>query len=122
LATGFGDAILIGWVVERIVHFGPGDLVRDGLSHFGFHDRVGNHYAIFHQRHFLGLVGEHDRLEWTVAARRVSDGTRNIVAELNYPIYIDNLADGTLGSRILVMLVFFALMLRGIFITIYRAI
>lgn len=88
--------MLSDWVVERIVHFGPEDLVKDGLSHFGFHDRVGNHYAIFHDKHFLGLIGEDDRLEWTVAARQVLDGTPNIVAKLNYPMYIDSLADGTL--------------------------
>ncbi|HKZ93633.1 MAG TPA: hypothetical protein VJ249_03495 [Candidatus Bathyarchaeia archaeon] len=84
------------WVVERIVHFGAGDFLKDGLPHFGFHDRAGNHYAIFHQKHFLGLIGEDDRLEWTVAARQVFEGTPNIVAELNYPMYIDNLPDGTL--------------------------
>ena len=84
------------WTVNRIVHFGPKDLVKNGLSHFGFHDRNGNHYAIFHQKHFLGLIGEDDKLEWTVAARQILKGTPNIVAKLNYPMYIDNLADGTL--------------------------
>jgi hypothetical protein len=94
--SGLGEAILADWVVERIIHFGPEDLVKDGLSHFGFHDRIGNHYAIFHQKHFLGLIGEDNQLEWTVAARPVLGGTPNIVAKLNYPMYIDNLADGTL--------------------------
>jgi hypothetical protein len=84
------------WAVDRIVHFGPRDFVKSGLSHFGFHDRTGNLYAIFHQKHFLGLIGENDRLEWTVAAHQVFEGTPNIVAKLNYPMYIDNLADGTL--------------------------
>ncbi len=87
---------LVEWVVDRIVHFGPTDLVKNGLPHFGFHDRIGNHYAIFHQKHFLGLIRENDRLEWTVAANQVFEGTPNIVAEMNYPMYIDNLADGTL--------------------------
>jgi hypothetical protein len=87
---------LAGWTVDRIVHFGPSDFVKNGLSHFGFHDRVGNHYAIFHQRHFLGLVREDDRLEWTIAAHRVFKGTPNIVARLNFPMYVDSLADGTL--------------------------
>jgi len=87
---------LAGWAVDKIVHFGPGDFVKNGLSHFGFHDRTGNRYAIFHQKHFLGLIGENDRLEWTVAAHQVFEGTPNIVAKLNYPMYIDNLADGTL--------------------------
>jgi hypothetical protein len=87
---------LTEWVVDRIVHFGPEDFVKDGLSHFGFHDRNGNHYAIFHQKHFLGFIGENDQFEWTVAPHPVFKGTPNIIAELNYPMYIDNLADGTL--------------------------
>lgn len=58
--------MLSEWVVEKVVHFGPGDLVKNGLSHFGFHDRTGKQYAIFHQKHFLGLIGQNDRLEWTV--------------------------------------------------------
>jgi len=87
---------LADWVVDRIIHFGSKDFVKNGLSHFGFHDRNGNHFAIFHQKHFLGLIRENDRLEWTVAAHQVFEGTPNIVAELNFPMYIDNLADGTL--------------------------
>jgi DNA-binding beta-propeller fold protein YncE len=84
------------WIVEKVVHFGPEDLVKNGLPHFGFHDRTGKHYAIFHQKHFLGLMGEDDRLEWTVAAHQVFQGTPNIVAKLNYPMYVDNLSDKTL--------------------------
>jgi len=87
--------MLSDWFVDRIIHFGPGDFVKDGSSHFGFHDRAGNHYAISHQRHFLGLMGK-SRLEWTVAAHAIFEGTPNIFAELNYPMYIDNLADGAL--------------------------
>ncbi|HYA21776.1 MAG TPA: hypothetical protein VEG31_01165, partial [Thermoproteota archaeon] len=66
------------------------------LVHFGFHDRYGRHYALVHQRHFLGLVGEGDRLEWTVAAGTVLKGVPNIRAELSYPMYIDSMLDGTL--------------------------
>ena len=84
------------WVVEEVIHFGPNDLVKNSLPHFGFHERTGRHYAIFHQKHFLGLIGENNRLEWTVAAHEVFKGTPNIVAELNFPMYIDNLPDGTL--------------------------
>ena len=84
------------WTVDRIVHFGPGDFVKNGVSHFGFHDRIGTRYAIFHQKHFLGLIGENGRLEWTVAANQVFEGTPNIVAKLNYPMHIDKLPDGTL--------------------------
>jgi hypothetical protein len=87
---------LADWTVDRIIHFGPGDFVKNGVSHFGFHDRTGKHYAIFHQKHFLGLIGEEGLLEWTVAAHKVFEGTPNIVTELNYPMYIDNLTDGTL--------------------------
>ncbi len=79
-----------------MIHFGPEDLIKNGLSHFGFHDRTGKPYAVFHQRHFLGLIGQNDRLEWTVAAHQVFEKTPHIVAELNYPMYIDNLPDQTL--------------------------
>ena len=88
--------ILVDWVVDRIIHFGSEDFVKNGLSHFGFHDRTGNRYAIDHQKHFLGLIGENDRLNWTAAAQQVFEGIRNIAVKLNYPMYIDNLADGTL--------------------------
>jgi hypothetical protein len=91
-----GETILTDWTVDRIIHFGPADFVINRLSHFGFHDRVGNHYAISHQKHFLGLIGENDRLEWTVGAQRVFKSTPNIVAKLSYPMYIDSMADGTL--------------------------
>jgi hypothetical protein len=83
-------------VVERVVHFGPGDLVKGGSVHFGFHDRTGRHYAIEHQRHFAGLVGPDDCLEWTVAAQPVFDGVANVKAELEYPMYVDSLRDGSL--------------------------
>jgi len=84
------------WTVDRIIHFGSGDLVKNGHSHFGFHDKNGNHYAIFHQKHFLGLIGENDDLKWTLAAESPVKGVPNIVANLNFPIYIDALPDKTL--------------------------
>jgi hypothetical protein len=87
---------LADWAVERIIHFGLGDFVKNGLSHFGFHDRGRNRYAIFHQKHFLGFIEDNDRLKWTVAAHQVFKGTPNIAAKLNYPMYIDTLPDGTL--------------------------
>jgi hypothetical protein len=87
---------LIRWVVDRIVHFGPEDLVKKGLSHFGFHDRNGKRYAIFHQKHLLGLVGRSGCLEWTLAADQILEGIPNITAALNYPMYVDNLNDDSL--------------------------
>jgi DNA-binding beta-propeller fold protein YncE len=87
---------LTEWTVERIIHFGPEDLIKNGLSHFGFHDRTGKPYAVFHQKHFLGLIGKNDLLEWTVAADKVFEETPNISAKLNYPMYIDSLPDDTL--------------------------
>jgi hypothetical protein len=92
----YEDGNLGFWVVDRIVHFGPEDLVKNGLSHFGFHDRGGRHYAIFHQRHFLGLIGKRGRLEWTLAARQILEDTPNITAILNFPMYIDSLNDNSL--------------------------
>jgi hypothetical protein len=96
----FGDGALAQLTVNKIVHFGPKDLVRNGLSHFGFHDRKGRHYAIFHQKHFLGLTGRKDELEWTLAADQILKGIPNIPANLNYPMYIDNLDDGSLVVRV----------------------
>jgi hypothetical protein len=92
----FGDGALNRWTVDRTVHFGPEDLLKDGLPHFGFHDRKGKHYAIFHQKHFVGLIGMKDRLEWTLGAHRILEGTPNITAILNYPMYIDSLNDDSL--------------------------
>lgn len=78
------------------MHFEPGDLVHDGFVHFGFHDRAGRQYAVEHQRHFVGLVGGGDRLEWTVASRDVFPEVPNIAADLEFPMYVDSLPDGTL--------------------------
>ena len=79
-----------------MVHFGPGDLVRDGFVHFGFHDRTGRHFLIEHQRHFLGLVADDDRLEWTAATRPVLPGVPNVTAALDFPMFVDSLSDGSL--------------------------
>jgi hypothetical protein len=85
-----------GWVVERIVHFDAGDFVKSGLAHYGFHARDGRCYAIAHQHHYLGLVGPDDCVEWTVAPQPVLEGVPNIAADLEFPIYVDLLPDGTL--------------------------
>lgn len=87
---------LAWWIVDKIIHFGPRDLVKNGQSHFGFHDRNGKHYAIFHQKHFLGLIGRRDKLEWALAANQILKEIPNISINLNYPMYIDNLDDGAL--------------------------
>ncbi|HMD78663.1 MAG TPA: hypothetical protein VKF39_01615 [Nitrososphaerales archaeon] len=84
------------WTVERVVHFEPGELVKDGFVHFGFHDRSGKHYLLEHQKHFLGLIDTEDKLAWTVASHEVFEGVPNIRAEIQYPIYIDSLPDGRL--------------------------
>ncbi len=87
---------MIRWVVERIVHFGEGDFVKDGLPHFGFHDKNGRHYAINHQKHFLGLIEANDKLDWTLASHQIFEGIPNIVADLNFPMFIDSLDHGDL--------------------------
>jgi hypothetical protein len=84
------------WVVERIVHFEPGDFVKSGIAHFGFHLRDGRYCAIAHPRHYLGLVGEDDRLLWTAAPEPVVEGVPNITAGLEFPMYADLLPDGAL--------------------------
>ena len=88
--------LTVDWRVERIVNFGPGDFCKEGLVHFGFHDPEGRLYGLEHQKHFLGFVGEDNKVEWTVAAKTVFDGVPNIRAELEFPIYIDTMSDGAL--------------------------
>ena len=83
-------------MVERVVHFDPGDFVKSGVAHFGFHARDGRYYAIAHERHYLGLVAADGRVEWTVASRPALEGVPNIAAELEYPMYVDMLPDRTL--------------------------
>jgi hypothetical protein len=87
---------MTGWVIERIVHFESGDMVKGGFVHFGFHDRGGRQYALQHQKHYLGLVGKNDTLEWTVARSTVFKGVPNIQADISYPIYVDRMIDGTM--------------------------
>ena len=84
------------WTVEKVVHFEAGELCKDGFVHFGFHDRSGRHFLLEHQKHFLGLIGEGGKLEWTVASHQILGGVPNISAEIQYPIYIDSLSDGRL--------------------------
>lgn len=84
------------WYVDRIVHFEPGDFVKDGVAHFGFHDRRGHLWAIDHPQHILALVRDGGRIEWTMAASPVVPGVRNVTAPLSFPMYADLLADGSL--------------------------
>jgi hypothetical protein len=89
---------MIDWKIERIVNFDfeSGDLCKDGVVHFGFHDREGNQYAVEHQKHFPGPVGDDDKLKWTVASGPVFEDVPNISAELRYPMYVDSMPDGAL--------------------------
>jgi hypothetical protein len=85
------------WIIERIVHFDFGrDIVRSGVSHFGFHDRHGRYFAVAHTKHLIALVGENDRLKWTVAAGSVFADVPNIPAPLEFPMYVDVLFDDAL--------------------------
>jgi len=85
------------WIVDQIVHFDfARDVVKSGLAHFGFYDRRGRYFAVAHTNHFVGLVGEDDRLEWTVAAKPVLAGVPNIPAPIEFPMYVDALSDDAL--------------------------
>jgi hypothetical protein len=87
---------IVGWRIDRVVHFGPGDFLKAGFVHFGFHDRNGRRYGIAHQKHFLGAIGDDDSLLWTLAAAPIFSGVPNIEAGLCFPMYVDSLPDGTL--------------------------
>jgi len=92
----FGDEVLIWWIVDKVVHFGPRDLLKNGVPHFGFFDRNGKRYAIFHEKNFLGLIGRKGVFEWTLAANQIFKGIPNIQAHLSFPMYIDNMDDDSL--------------------------
>ena len=87
---------MLTWTIEKIVHFEPGDLTQDGLAHFGFHDKAGRLYAVFHQRHFFGLVAPGGDLEWTAGPEAFVDGVPNIPVNLNFPMFVDRFRDGSL--------------------------
>ena len=85
------------WSIERILSFNfKTEFVKDGLAHFGFHDRAGSFYAVAHQQHFMGLVGKGGQLEWTAAKDRVFPGVPNIRTPLDFPIFVDCFVDGSL--------------------------
>ncbi len=85
---------MVDWIIERMLHFDfAQDIVRSGLAHFGFYDRRGRYFAVDHRKHFMGLVGEDDRLQWTVAARPVFPDVPNISAPLDLPMYVDALSE-----------------------------
>ena len=86
----------MGLAIERIVHFSPGDLVKDGFVHFGFHDRTGRQYLVEHQRHFVGLVADDGGFEWTVGPSPIFPDVPHVTAPLMYPGYVDSLPDGSL--------------------------
>lgn len=87
---------MIRWLIDRVIHFGPGDFVKDGVAHFGFHDRGGHYYGIEHQKHFISAVDIDGTLVWTLADQQVFDDVTNIKAELTFPMYVDSLLDGSL--------------------------
>ena len=85
-------------MIERLLHYDFNtDFVKDGLAHFGFHDRAGRFFALAHQRHFMDFVGRDGQLEWTVAKEPVFPLIPNICAPLDFPIFVDRFADGSLA-------------------------
>jgi len=91
------------WRVRQVVHFEPDDFVRDGLAHFGFHLRRGRYLAIAHQRHLVGLVERDGTLAWTAgvtapaaAGLAPAPGVPHLEVALEYPMYADELADGSI--------------------------
>jgi hypothetical protein len=82
------------WKVDRILHFEPGAFLKDGVSHFGFRDRLGRLLALDHQRHLFALVSHAGEVEWTAGAQPFQQGVPHVTADLSFPIYADVLPDG----------------------------
>jgi hypothetical protein len=88
---------MANWIIDRIVHFDfARDTIKNGVAHFGFYDRRGRYFALFHTKHLMGLAGENDRLKWTVAAKPVFPDVLNISAPIEFPMYVDVLPDDAL--------------------------
>ncbi|MGZ4289450.1 MAG: hypothetical protein ACXVRQ_01665 [Gaiellaceae bacterium] len=90
-----GPSVVTDWTVNRVVHFEPGVFLEEGVSHFGFRDRMGRLLALEHQRHLFALVSRAGEVEWTAGAQPFKDGAPHIVVDLSFPIYADVLPDGT---------------------------
>jgi len=64
------------WRIERAISSESNDLCKDGFVHSGFHGKEGRQYALERKKHFLGLVGQGEKLGWTVANDMVFEDLR----------------------------------------------
>ena len=83
--------------VHKVLNFGPERPWLDGFVHFGFHDRKGNQYILDWDRHYVGLLGEGDRLLWTAGPVSPGLSSRHFEVGLGKPTYVTDLPDGRLA-------------------------
>jgi streptogramin lyase len=79
-----------------VVHFEPGEFLKEGSSHFGFRDEEGRLLAIDHARHRFALVGGDGLVELTAGEAPFLENVPHVTVELRFPMYGDVLDDGTL--------------------------
>jgi hypothetical protein len=89
-------SLVTGWSVERLLHFEPGEFLKEGSSHFGFHDAEGRLLALDHKRHRFALLGADGTVELTAAGAPLLEDVPHVAIELRFPMYADVLEDGTL--------------------------
>lgn len=87
---------MTGWSVERLLHFEPGEFLKKGWSHFGFHDREGRLLALDHERHRFALVRADGIVELTGGEAPFLEDVPHVAVELRFPMYADVLEDGAL--------------------------
>ena len=82
------------WQVERILHFDK-DRYRDGWAHFGFHDTLGNQYALSYADHWIACIGLNGQLCWTAGSVFVEGSPLHIACDLKNPNYVTDTGDGS---------------------------
>ena len=87
---------MTGWSVEQLLHFEPDEFLKEGSSHFGFHDAEGRLLALDHPRHRFALLRADGTVELTAAETPFLEDVPHVTVELRFPMYGDVLADGTL--------------------------
>ena len=85
------------WTVDRVVHFEPGTFLKEGVSHFGFHDANGRLFALDHPRHRFALVDADGNVELTAGEAPFVEDVPHVAVDLRFPMYADTLEDGMLG-------------------------
>ena len=82
------------WQVEQILHFDK-DRYRNGRAHFGFHDMLGNQYALSHADNWIACLRSDGQIRWTAGPVAVEGSQVHIDCVLKNPNYVTDTGDGS---------------------------